>query len=94
MIKRHPKLTFDGDTSVCGELLPSPSSDIEVGPDTEDQVALEVAAQSWERDEKGGVGEGNLITPSPDVTASLSLMELEASWLGSDFCTEVLTELY
>ena len=57
-------------------------------------MALEVAAWSWERDEKAGVGEGNLITPSPDVKVSLSLKELEASWLGSDFCTEVLTKLY
>lgn len=94
MIKHLPKLTFDCETSVCGELLPSPSSDIELGPDTEDQVALEVAARSSERDEKEGAGEGNFITPSPDVTDSLSPKELEASWLGSDFCTEVLTELY
>ena len=94
MVKRLPRLTFDRETSVCGELLPSPSSDIKSGPDVEDNVALEVAAWSWERDEKAGVGEGNLLTPSPDVKVSLSLKELEASWLGSDFCTEVLTKLY
>lgn len=94
MVKHLPKLTFDLETSVCAELLPSPSSDIKSGPDVEDNVALEVAAWSWERDEKGGVGEGNLITLSPNVTASLSLKELEASWLGSGLCTEVLSELY
>lgn len=79
---------------MCGELLPSPSSDFKLGPDVADNVVLDVAAWSWERDGVGGVGEGNLITPSPDVAASLSLKELEASWLGSGFCAEVLTELY
>lgn len=96
MIKHLPKLTFDLEPSICGELLPSPSSDIKLRPEVEDNVALEVAAWSWERDEKGRVGEGNLITfsPSVDVPAPLSLKELEASWRGSGFCTEVLTELY
>jgi hypothetical protein len=60
--------------------------------DIEDSVALEAAAWSGKTVETGGVGEGNLATSSP-VTASLSLDELETSWLVSGFWAEVLTKL-
>lgn len=93
-MRNLPKFTCeDLETSVCGELPPSPSSDIKSGPDGEDSVALEVAASSWESDEKEGVGEGSCITPSPTATPSLSLDLLVASWLMSGLCTEVLTKL-
>lgn len=93
MIKSLPKLTCDLETSVCGELLLSPGSDIKSGPDAEDKVALEVAAWSWERDEKVGVGEGNLVMSSPAAAVSLALDELKAGRLVSGFCAEMLTEV-
>lgn len=89
-----PKLTCDLESSICGELPPSPNSDVKSGPDVEDSVALEVSAWSWERDEKEGVGDGSPVTPSPASALSLSLDLLETSWLRSGLCTEVLTRLF
>ena len=56
-------------------------------------MSFEVAAWSWEGDEKVGVGDCSLIVLSLDAAASLSLDELDASWLVSGLCTEMLTEL-
>lgn len=94
MIKNFPQLTWDLETSLCGEISPSPDSDIKSRPDVEDSVALEVAAWSWERDEKGDVGEGCLVTSSSVAATSLWLDELEASWLASEFGAGVLTTLF
>lgn len=93
MIGSLPKFTCDLETSVCGELPPSPNSDVKSGPDVEDSVALDVAAWSRESDEKEDVGDGSPITPSPSAALSLSLDLLETSWPMSSFCTEVLTKL-
>lgn len=92
-MKSLPKPTCDLETSVCGELLPSPSSDVKSGLDVEDNVSFEVAAWPWEGDEKVGVGESSLITLSLGADASVSLDDLDASWLVSGLCTEMLTEL-
>lgn len=93
MIKSLPELTWGLEISLCDELLPSSGSDIKLRPDVKDSVLLGAAARSWERDEKEGVGEGNLTAPSPAI-ASLSLDKLETSWLVSGFRAEGPSELF
>lgn len=89
MIKNPQKLTWDLETSLCGELLPSPESDTESRPDIGESVAFEVAAWSWEREEEG-VGEDMLATSSP-VVASFSLDEPRTNWVESSFGAVALT---
>lgn len=67
-----PKLTWDLEMSLSGELLPSPEC-----------VAFEVAAWSCESKERG-VEEDTLATSSPGA-ASFSLDEPKTNWVESSF---------
>lgn len=84
MARNPPKLTGDLETSLSGELLPSPESDTEPRPDVDENVAFEEAAWSWERDEEGSAREDRLATSSP-VATSFSLDEPKKKWLESGF---------
>lgn len=91
MTTNPPKLTWDLESSLSGELLPSPESDTESRPDVEESVAFEVATWSWDGDEEVGMGEDMLATSSP-VAASLSLDEPQTNWVESSFGALALTE--
>lgn len=79
MTKNPPKLTWDLEMSLTGELPPSPEC-----------VAFEVAAWSCESEERG-VEEDMLATSSP-VAASFSLDEPKTNWVESSFEAGAMTK--
>lgn len=91
-IRETSRLTCDFEISLCGEPFPSPDSDMESRPDVVDNVALEMAGWSWERDDKEGVGERLLGSFSTGVSRTLD--KPGASGTGSWIRVEVLLELF